>query len=329
MKRLFWLWVIPVCIAFSLPVEPALGATRFVTIGTGGVTGVYYPTGAAISKMVNKKRTEYGLKVTAEATAGSVFNINSLIAGDMDCALAQSDRTAQAWAGLTEWKAIGPQKKLRGMFSLHPETICLIASTQSGIKSCADLKGKTVAIGNPGSGTRQNSLDAMSTCGIKEEDLGKAEGIKAAEAAGLLQDGRLDAYFYTVGHPNGSIKEAVAGRVPVRFIPFTNVDELCEKKPYYSKALIPIEFYPGAENDKDVPTFGVRACLVTTEEVPENVVYAITREIFQNFDAFKKLHPAFTTLKKEEMISTMPIPLHAGAVKYFKEAGLGKYIRKR
>lgn len=328
MKRLVWSWAIAVCVAFLVSVGPALGATKFVTIGTGGVTGVYYPTGLAIAKMVNEKRKEYGLKVTAEATAGSVFNINSLIAGDMDLALAQSDRTAQAWNGHTEWKAIGPQKKLRGVFALHPETICLIASSESGIKSCADLKGKIVAIGNPGSGTRQNSLDALSTCGIKEDDLGKAEGIKAAEAAGLLQDGRLDAYFYTVGHPNGSIKEATAGRVPVKFIPITNVDELCKEKPYYSKAEIPIEFYPGAENKKDVPTFGVRACLVSTKEVPEEVVYAITKEIFQNLEAFKKLHPAFSRLKKEEMISTMPIPLHSGAIRYFKEARLDKFIKK-
>ena len=328
MKRLMWLLVIPLCIACVVPVGPASGATRFVTIGTAGVTGVYYPTGLAIAKMVNEKRKEYGFKVTAEATAGSVFNINSLIAGDMDCALAQSDRTAQAWDGKTEWKNAGPQKKLRGVFTLHPETICLIASSESGIKNCADLKGKIVAIGNPGSGTRQNSLDAMATCGVKEEDLGKAEGIKAAEAAGLLQDGRVDAYFYTVGHPNGSIKEAVAGRIPVRFIPLSNVDQLCKEKPYYSKAEIPIEFYTGAENDKDVPTFGVRACLVSTVDVPEKVVYAITKEVFENFDAFKKLHPAFSRLKKEEMISTVPIPLHAGAIKYLKEAGLDKFIRK-
>lgn len=329
MKRLSWLWLITVSVAFLLPGGPAAAATKFVTIGTGGVTGVYYPTGGAISKMVNKKYKEYGLKVTAEATGGSVFNINALVAGDMDFGLAQSDRTSQAWQGLTEWRARGPQKTLRGVFALHPETICLIASSESGINRCEDLRGKIVAIGNPGSGTRQNSLDALSTCGLTADDLGKAEGIKAAEAAGLLQDGRLDAYFYTVGHPNGSIKEATAGRIPVTFIAFPNADELCEKKPYYSKAVIPIQFYSGAKNDKDVPTFGVRACLLTTDNEPEEVVYAITKEIFQNFDAFKKLHEAFSSLKKEEMISTVPIPLHPGAVKYYKEAGLDKYIRTK
>ncbi len=301
--------------------------TKFVTIGTGGVTGVYYPTGGAIAKMVNEKSDEYGLKVTAEATGGSVFNINAILAGDMNLGLAQSDRATQAWLGRAEWKDRGPQKDLRAVLTLHSETVCLIASVESGIEECSDLKGKIVAIGNPGSGTLQNSLDGMSTCGLTESDLGQAEKLKASEAAGLLQDGRLDAYFYTVGHPNGSLKEAAAGRITVRFVPILNVDHLLEKKPYYSKGIIPIEYYSGVENEKDVPTFGVKAGLLTSTNESDTVIYAIVKEIFENFDEFKKLHPAFARLKKEEMVQGLSMPFHPGAMKYYKEAGLDRFIK--
>jgi TRAP transporter TAXI family solute receptor len=327
MKKL--LLIIPFVALFLVPGNPAAARTKFVTIGTGGVTGVYYPTGGAISSLVNKKRKEYGLKVTVEATGGSVFNINALVSGDMELALAQSDRVTQAWKGVVEWKKTGPCKDLRGVLTLHSETVCLIAAVKSGIRKCSDLKGKIVAIGNPGSGTRQNSLDAMSTCGLKISDPAKAEQIKAAEAAGLLQDGRLDAYFYTVGHPNGSIKEAAAGRTKVRFVPLPDSDRLIAEKPFYSKAVIPVRFYPGVENKKDVPSFGVKACLITTTKVPEEVVYAVTKEVFENFDTFRKLHPAFSTLKKKEMVQGMPIPFHRGAIKYFEEAGLAEYVKRK
>jgi TRAP transporter TAXI family solute receptor len=305
---------------------PLHAGTKFVTIGTGGVTGVYYPVGGAIAKLMNKKKKVYGLKVTAEATGGSVFNINALATGDMDFALAQSDRVTQAWKGIRDWKGKGPQKELRGVCTLQSETVCLIASVDSGIKSCADLKGKVVAVGNPGSGTRDNSSDALSTCGLTFDDLAKAEGIKAAEGAGLLQDGRLDAYFYTVGHPNGSIKEATSGGTQVRFIPFTNLDKLIKRNPFYSKAVIPIEFYSGAENNKDIPTFGVKACLVTTDRVSDEIVYVLTKELFENLDKVRKLHPSLVELTEEEMIKSMPIPIHPGALKYYKEAGLAKYL---
>lgn len=327
MKRL--LWLIPILLVLALPADPTSARTRFVTIGTGGVTGVYYPTGGAISSLVNKKRKTYGLKVTVEATGGSVFNINALASGDLDFALAQSDRTTQAWNGWTEWKDKGPQKELRGVFTLHSETVCLIASVESGIKSCSDLKDKIVAIGNPGSGTRQNSIDALSSCGLTLDDLGQAEGLKAAEAAGLIQDGRLDAYFYTVGHPNGSIKEATSGRVQVRFIAFPDTGELLKRKPFYSAGVVPVEYYPGAENKQDVPTFAVKACFLSSTRVPDDVVYAVTKEIFENFQTFKNLHPSFARLTKKDMVTGMPVPFHPGALRYYKEAGLMKYIEAK
>jgi len=191
---------------------PAQAKVTFVTIGTGGITGVYYPTGGAIAKMVNKKRKEYGIRATVESTGGSVFNVNAVMSGDLEFGVVQSDRQYQAMKGLAEWKKAGPQKDLRAVFSIHPESITLVAAVDADIKDISDLKGKRVNIGNPGSGQRQNAIDALTAIGIDYKKDLQAEGIKAAESAGLLQDGRIDAFFYTVGHPNGSIKEATAGK---------------------------------------------------------------------------------------------------------------------
>jgi len=297
--------------------------TTFATIGTGGITGVYYPTGGAIAKIVNKKRKEYGIRCTVESTGGSVFNINAILAGDLEFGIAQSDRQYQAINGLAEWKDKGPQKDLRAVFSIHPESVTLAAAEDAGIKTFQDLKGHRVNIGNPGSGHRQNAIDGFTTIGIDYKNEMKAEGIKAAEAPGLLQDGRIDAFFYTVGHPNGAFKEATAGRRKVRFINITGLEGLFKKSPYYVKSVVPVQkFYPGCANESDLVTFGVKATLVTSAKVPDNVVYAVTKEVFENFEDFKKLHPAYQVLTKEEMLEGLSAPIHPGAMKYYKEAGL-------
>jgi TRAP transporter TAXI family solute receptor len=294
----------------------------FVTIGTGGITGVYYPTGGAITRMVNKKRDLYGIRATVESTGGSVFNVNAIMAGDLEFGIVQSDRQYQAIKGLAEWETKGPQKDLRAVFSIHPESVTLVAADDAGINTIRDLKGKRVNIGNPGSGQRQNSIDAFENAGINYETDLTAEGVKAAEAPGLLQDGRIDAFFYTVGHPSGAIKEATAGKRKVHLVPITGLEKLLEKYPYYAKAFIPADLYPGATNDADVETFGVKATFVTSSKVPEEIVYAITKEVFDNFDEFKELHPAYRVLTKEGMLEGLSAPLHPGALKYYKEAGL-------
>jgi TRAP transporter TAXI family solute receptor len=298
--------------------------TTFVTIGTGGITGVYYPTGGAIARIVNKKKDEYGIRATVESTGGSVFNVNAIMAGDLEFGVVQSDRQYQAINGLAEWKDKGKQENLRAVFSVHPESITLVAAVDAGIEKIEDLKGKRVNIGNPGSGQRQNSIDVLNAVGIDYKSDITAESVKAAEAPGLLQDGRIDAFFSTGGHPRDGIKVATAGARKVRFIPVTGsgIDKIIAENPYYAKAKIPITLYPGAQNDADVETFGVKATIVTSAKVPENVVYAITKEVFDNFEAFKKLHPAYTVLTKESMMDGLSAPLHSGAEKYFKEAGL-------
>jgi len=325
MKRIGLLTLIAtICLALGLMVSPTpvVAKTTFVTIGTGGITGVYYPTGGAIARIVNKKRKVYGIRCTVESTGGSVFNVNAVMSGDLEFGVVQSDRQYQAMKGLAEWKEKGPQKDLRAVFTIHPESITLVAADDAGIKSINDLRGKRVNIGNPGSGQRQNSIDGLTNAGINYNKDLKAEGVKAAEAPGLLQDGRIDAFFYTVGHPSGAIKEATAGRRKVHFVPITGVDKLLQKYPYYAKAHIPIKLYPGATNTKDVSTFGVKATFVTSAKVPDRVVYAVTKEVFDNFESFKKLHPAYQVLTKKNMLEGMSAPIHPGAMKYYKEAGL-------
>ncbi|MFP4348875.1 MAG: TAXI family TRAP transporter solute-binding subunit [Desulfococcaceae bacterium] len=311
---------------FGMNPAPVQAKTTFVTIGTGAITGVYYPTGGAIAKMVNQKRKEYGIRATVESTGGSVFNVNAIMAGDLEFGVVQSDRQYQAVHGMAEWEEKGVQEDLRAVFSIHPESVTLVASVDSGIKDIKDLKGKRVNIGNPGSGQRQNSIDALEAVGLNYEKDLQAEGVKAAEAPGLLQDGRLDAFFYTVGHPSGAFKEATAGATKVRFVPIDTpgIDALIKAKPYYAKSIIPIELYPGAENDGDVDTFGVKATFVTSAKVPDEVVYALTKEVFDNFEEFKKLHPAYQVLTKEGMLEGLSAPIHEGAMKYYKEAGLMK-----
>jgi len=306
----------------GMPEAPIQAKTIFVTIGTGGITGVYYPTGGAIARIVNKKSKEYGIRCTVESTSGSVFNINAVMSGDLEFGVVQSDRQYQALKGEAEWKHKGPQTDLRAVFSIHPESVTLVAAVDANIANFADLKGKRINIGNPGSGQRQNSIDALLANGIDYQKDLMAEGVKAAEAPGLLQDGRIDAFFYTVGHPSGAIKEATAGKRKVRFIAIPNINTLISKFPYYAKAFVPIKFYPGAMNKEDVQTFGVKATLVTSAKVPEHVVYAIAKEVFDNFELFRKLHPAFEVLTKQGMLEGLSAPIHRGAMKYYKEVGL-------
>lgn len=301
---------------------------NFVTIGTAGVTGIYYPTGVAICRMINKKFDEYNIKATVESTSGSVFNVNAVLNGDLVFGVVQSDRQYQAYNGLAEWSKYGKQTDLRSLFSVHPESITLVASEKSGIREIKDLKGKRVNLGNPGSGYLQNSRDVLKAIGLIEGDDLSVEYVKAVEAPGLLQDERIDAFFYTVGHPNSNIKEATSGRIKVFIVPIRgpDIDKLLEKYSYYAESTIAHSFYPYALNTEDVATIGVKATFVTSKKTDEDIVYAITKEVFENFEDFKSLHPAYEVLTKENMLKGLSTPIHKGALKYYRQAGLDKHI---
>ena len=319
--------IISVAILFGIVMFMGTAPTQaaeqtFVTIGTGGVTGVYYPTGGAICRLVNKTRKEHRIRCSVESTGGSVYNLNTIAAGELDMGVAQSDWQYHAYNGTSKFKQKGPNKDLRAVFSVHPEPFTVVARADSGIKDFKELKGKRVNIGNPGSGQRGTMEVVMGALGWTKKDFKLASELKSAEQSNALCDNKIDAMVFTVGHPSGSIKEASTSCDSVLVtVTGPEIDKLVAENAYYRKATIPGGMYRGT--DSDTMTFGVGATFVTSAKVPENVIYNVVKAVFENFDQFKKLHPAFSVLKKEEMIKDgLSAPLHDGAVKYYKEAGL-------
>lgn len=304
------------------PEKHTVPQPAIVSIGTGSDAGNYFMAGKAIAELVNRKIGTYNLRFTVAATAGSVFNIDAVMSGDLQFGIVQSDRQWQAVRGESEWKEKGRQADLRAVFSIYPESVTLVAAVDAGIKSIMDLKGKRVNIGNPGSGHRQNAIVALEAVNIDYKTDMNVEGIKASESAGLLQDGRIDAFFYTVGHPAPAIRDATTGRRKVRFAAIAGMDKLLKKYPYYTKSSVRSGLYPGAVNEGEIATFGVKATLVSSTKVPVDVVYAVTREIFENFADFKGLNQAHAQLTKAGMLEGLSAPLHPGALQYYKEAGL-------
>ncbi len=300
---------------------PVVNAETFITIGTGGVTGVYYPTGGAICRLVNKMRKETGIRCSVESTGGSIYNLNTIREGELEFGVAQSDWQYHAYHGTSKFKDKGPFKDLRAVFSVHPEPFTLVARADSGIKSFQDLKGKRVNIGNPGSGQRGTMEVLMKEMGWTTKDFALATELKASEQSAALCDNQIDAMVYTVGHPSGSIQEATTSCDAVLVnVEGPAVDKLVKENSFYRYATIPGGMYRG--NPNDVHTFGVGATFVTSAKVPDKVVYTVVKAVFDNFDDFKKLHPAFAHLDPKQMIKDgLSAPLHPGAVKYYKERG--------
>jgi TRAP transporter TAXI family solute receptor len=299
---------------------PAAAEEKFITIGTGGQTGVYYVVGQSICALVNRGTAEHNIKCTAPSTGGSIANLNALKAGDQTMGVAQSDWQYHAYNGTSQFEGNKFDKE-RAVFSVHAEPFTVVARTDSGIKSFADLKGKRVNVGNPGSGQRGTMEVVMEKLGWTMGDFALASELKSAEQSSALCDNKVDAIIFTVGHPNGSIQEATTSCEAV-LIPVTGaeIDTLVGDNPYYSKATIPGGMYKGT--DSDVETFGVRATFVSSADVDEDTVYQVVKAVFDNFDRFKDLHPAFANLTPEEMVKAgLSAPLHPGAEKYFKEKG--------
>ena len=305
-----------------LSLSSLLQAQSFVTIGTGGVTGVYYPTGGAICRLVNKDRNKHGVRCSVESTGGSIYNINTIRAGDLDLGIAQSDWQYHAYNGTSKFEDKGPFKSLRSLFSIHPEPFTVVARADSGIKNFDDLKGKRVNIGNPGSGQRGTMEELMKAYGWTEKDFALVAELKASEQSKALCDNKIDAMVYTVGHPSGAIKEATSACESVIVnVSGPVVNKLVEENSFYRKATVPGGMYRGNEND--VQTFGVGATFVSSAAVDEKIIYEIVKSVFTNFENFKKLHPAFAILTKEQMVTDgLTAPLHDGARKYYLEAEL-------
>jgi len=294
---------------------------KFVTIGTGGVTGVYYPAGGAICRLVNKDRAKHGIRCSVESTGGSVFNVNTIRAGELDLGVAQSDVQYHAVKGSGGFQKDGAYRELRAVFALHPEPVTVLGRKEANAKSFSDFKGKRFNVGNPGSGTRATAEELLAAMGWKMSDFSLASELKADEHGPALCDGKIDGFLYLVGHPSANIQDptTVCGAKLVN-VTGPAVDKLVKQNPYYAHATIPGGMYPG--NDQDVRTYGVVASVVSSSKVPADTVYAVVKAVFDNFDEFKKLHPAFANLKPENMVKDgLSAPLHDGAVKYYKEKG--------
>jgi TRAP transporter TAXI family solute receptor len=315
------------CLAvLALPFpDRAQAAETFVTIGTGGITGVYYPAGGAICRLVNKERKTHNTRCTVESTGASVFNVNAVRSGDLSMGIVQSDVQYYAanGTGSEQFAKAGPDKSLRALFSLQSEAFTLVARDDANIKSFDDLPGKRMNLGDPGSGNRSTLELLMKEYGWTPATFKLATDLKPAEMAGALCDNKIDAYVYVVGHPNGSIKEA-ATTCASHVVPVTGpkVEAFMKKYSFYPEAVIPGGMYKGTDNA--VKTFGPRATLVTNASLPDAVAYNVTKAVFSNLEEFKKLHPALAELTPQNMLEGNSVPFHPGAVKYFKEAGLMK-----
>ncbi|GAK44793.1 immunogenic protein [Tepidicaulis marinus] len=295
---------------------------QYVTIGTGGLTGVYYPAGGAICALTRKTREAHNIRCSVESTGGSIFNLNALRQGELQLGVAQSDWQYHAYKGTSQFTAAGPMENLRSVFSLHPEPFTVLARADAGISSFEDLKGKRVNIGNPGSGQRATMEVLMKAYGWELGDFLLASELVSTEQSMALCDNKVDAIVFAVGHPSGSIQEATT-TCETRLINVNGpkVEKLIAENSFYAPATIPGGLYQG--NPDDVQTFGVAATLVSTAEVDADVVYHLTSSVFENFGDFRKLHPAFQALTKEGMARhALTAPLHEGAARYFKEAGL-------
>ncbi|MFC0807878.1 TAXI family TRAP transporter solute-binding subunit [Ensifer sp. P24N7] len=299
----------------------AAAQQKFVTIGTGGVTGVYYAAGGAICRLLNKDRKTHGIRCSVESTGGSAFNVNTIKEGELDFGMAQSDVQYNAFKGDEAFKEGGAHADLRAVFSIHPEPFTVLAHPNAGVTKFEDFKGKRFNVGNPGSGTRASMERLLGAMGWTLADFSLASELKADEHGPALCDGKIDGFFYGVGHPSANIQDPTT-TCAAKLVPLTGevVDKLVADNPYYAKATIPGGLYNN--NPEDTETFGVLATLVTSANVPEESVYALTKAVFENFDEFKSLHPAFANLEPAKMIKDgLSAPLHPGAEKYYKEKG--------
>ncbi len=311
-------FVLILCVGL-FTVESHAAEQRFVSIGTGGLTGVYYPAGGAICRFLNKDRSGHGVRCLVEATGGSLDNLAGLESGELAFGIVQSDVQANAYLGQARWKDTA-FRTLRAVFSIHAEPVTMLAREGSNIHGLGDLTGKKVNIGNPGSG-QYATWEIMESEGlVARKELAEVTELKSSAVGQALCDGRIDSYFWLVGHPSALTQETISS-CDARLVPIAGeaVDNLLLKYPYYRKAKIPAGMY---NNEDDINTFGVGAIVVTTDNIPEDVVYTVVKTVFENIDNFRRLHPAFGQLDEQEMIrDSLIAPLHPGALKYYMERG--------
>ncbi|PVB62835.1 C4-dicarboxylate ABC transporter substrate-binding protein [Labrenzia sp. 011] len=293
----------------------------FITVGTAGVTGVYFPTGGATCKIVNLSRAEHGVRCSVETTSGSISNIRLIRSGELDFGYVQSDWQHHAYFGTSVFEEAGPFDDLRSVFSLHSEVATAVVREGAGFREFDDLKSARINIGSKGSGSAASWNALISRLGWTGKDQLNLSNLKTSELADALCSGKIDAYFELIGHP-ASLIEETREQCDIRLLDIESdaVDALLSATPYYMKASIPAEFYGLS---RPVNSFGVMATFVTSAKMPDDIVYTVVKAVFDYFDSFKRLHPALSRLDVDEMVSDrMPAPLHPGALKFYREHGL-------
>ncbi|MCW8914921.1 MAG: TAXI family TRAP transporter solute-binding subunit [Magnetovibrio sp.] len=299
-----------------------------ITIGTGGHAGVYFPTGEAICKSVNKNTIRHNVRCSVIPTNGSIENISMLQSGTIDFGIVQSDIQFYAVRGYGPFKQYGPDQDLRAVLSLFAESFTVVARVGSGIKRLNDLKGKRVNIGNPGSGQRADMDLVMAIKRWKKSDFERATELTSDQQGKALCANKIDAFVFTAGHPNHSIK-ATAEHCDVEVVQAydATIKTLVEKYPYYVRTRIPAGAYKGTTSA--IPTFGIKATLVATSQIPDKIVKTVVQSIFDDFIDFRFQHSAFFNLKPDEMVRTKhAAPLHPGAALYFGNMGYNPKVDK-
>ncbi|MEA3358744.1 MAG: TAXI family TRAP transporter solute-binding subunit [Thermodesulfobacteriota bacterium] len=299
-------------------------AKVFLTMGTGGIAGTYYPFGGIVCSLITKqlKDTDLAVSAAAQSTGGSVDNINLMMRGQTELALAQNDVAYMAYNGVIHKAYKGkPYKKIRAIANLYPEVIHIVAMASSGINSVQDLKGKRVCVGDLGSGVEVSARDVVAAAGMTYKDFSKTEHIGIPETVAHMKDGQLDAFFMTSRVPVPGIQD-LASMKAIKLV--TLGDDVLAKmqkgKPWYARTVIPAGSYKGV--NKDVDAVAIMCMLCTTSNISEELAYNISKAIFENIDFLSKAHAAGKFVSFKNALSGITIPLHKGAVKYYKEKGL-------
>ena len=308
-------------VLFSVP-QRGWSADNLIGVGTGSINGVYFPLGGAICRLINAGRRSHGYRCMVEPSAGSISNINAVVAGELELGFAQSDAQYTALKGLGPFNG-NPQTKLRALFSVYPESFTVVARQDANIGGIADLRDRRVAIGEPGSATRAAAEMVLNAYGMTPQALKPSSGIKSDELASALCDNRLDAFALIVGHPNATVQAASnACATVIVAISGPAVDQAIKDHPFFGRAGVPARMYKGTEDAR--ASFGVFATVVTNADLADAAAYLVTKAVFDGFEEFRSSHPALANITRDSMLTANTVPFHPGALRYFRERGLIK-----
>jgi hypothetical protein len=319
-RRAFAAWFSIFLVASVTSCTPLLPSPD-VVIGTGSPGGAYYPLGGSICRLFNLEGSREGLRCAVVPSAGPIANLAMLRDGRIDIGIMQSDILVDAVAGVGASDSVGPNPDLRMLFTGHSDAFTIVARRELGIRSAAELRGKRINMGSPGSGERVGMERILTALGASRADFAEVYELNRAEQHRALCANELDAIIYEVAHPNGLIQDVVRScRGVLIDLSGQAIDDMLRSHPEYERAVIPGGTY--LSNSNDVRTIGVRAVVVVTTQMTDALAYKVTKDVFDNFADFRHLHPAFSGLSIPQMVDAAGhAPLHPGAARYYRERG--------